>query len=93
MSEACSTSELEEGTLLRPRFGPDGLVTCVTIDADTSEPLMVAHMNREALSRTLETGTVWYWSRSRQALWHKGETSGQTQTCGRCGSIAIRTRS
>lgn len=75
-----SAEEIEEGAVLRPRFGPDGLLTCVTVDAETSEPLMVAHMNLEALTRTLETGTAWYWSRSRQALWHKGDTSGQIQT-------------
>ena len=47
---------LEEGCALTPRFGPDGLVTCVTLDADTGEVLMVAHMNAPALARTLETG-------------------------------------
>jgi phosphoribosyl-AMP cyclohydrolase len=71
---------LEEGDVLTPRFGPDGLVTCITTDADTNEPLMVAHMNADALARTLETGEAWYWSRSRRELWHKGATSGQVQT-------------
>src|SRR6478609_4125120 len=71
--------ELEEGSVLTPRFGADGLVTCVTTDADTGELLMVAHMNAEALARTLETGEAWYWSRSRRELWHKGATSGQIQ--------------
>ncbi|MET0428473.1 MAG: phosphoribosyl-AMP cyclohydrolase [Microvirga sp.] len=71
---------LEEGDALTPRFGPDGLVTCVATDADTNELLMVAHMNADALARTLETGEAWYWSRSRQELWHKGATSGQVQT-------------
>ncbi|HVL72725.1 MAG TPA: phosphoribosyl-AMP cyclohydrolase [Beijerinckiaceae bacterium] len=71
---------LEEGCALTPRFGPDGLVTCVTLDADTGEVLMVAHMNAPALARTLETGEVWYWSRSRQELWRKGATSGQVQS-------------
>ena len=75
-----SRSELEEGTLLAPRFGPDGLVTCVTTDGETGELLMVAHMNADALARTLETGEAWYWSRSRGELWHKGATSGQIQT-------------
>lgn len=73
-------AELEEGTVLTPRFGPDGLVTCVTTDAATGELLMVAHMNAEALAKTLETGEAWYWSRSRGELWHKGATSGQVQT-------------
>jgi phosphoribosyl-AMP cyclohydrolase len=75
-----SKADLEEGAALTPRFGPDGLVTCVTTDADTGELLMVAHMNAEALARTLETGEAWYWSRSRGELWHKGATSGQVQT-------------
>ena len=72
--------EVEEGERLMPRFGPDGLVTCVTTEAATGDLLMVAHMNRDALARTVETGEAWYWSRSRQELWHKGETSGQIQT-------------
>ena len=75
-----SKQELEEGTVLTPRFGADGLVTCVTTDAQTGELLMVAHMNAEALARTLATGEAWYWSRSRGELWHKGATSGQVQT-------------
>ena len=66
--------------MLAPRFGPDGLVTAVAADADTGEVLMVAHMNAEALARTLETGEAWYWSRSRGELWRKGATSGQLQT-------------
>jgi len=75
-----SKAELEGGTALTPRFVPDGLVTCVTTDAETGELLMVAHMNAEALARTLDTGEAWYWSRSRGELWHKGATSGQIQT-------------
>ena len=75
-----SKTELEEGNTLSPRFGADGLVTCITTDAATGEILMVAHMNAEALARTLETGEAWYWSRSRGELWHKGATSGQVQT-------------
>jgi phosphoribosyl-AMP cyclohydrolase len=74
-----STAEVEEGAVLMPRFGSDGLITCVTTDADTGEVLMVAHMDAEALSRTLETGEAWYWSRSRGELWRKGATSGQVQ--------------
>jgi phosphoribosyl-AMP cyclohydrolase len=77
---APSSIELEEGLVLAPRFGPDGLVTCVTTDARTGELLMVAHMNEEALSRTIETGEAWYWSRSRRELWRKGTTSGQIQS-------------
>ncbi len=75
-----SKAELEEGTVLAPRFGSDGLVTCVTTAAATGELLTVAHMNAEALAKTIETGEAWYWSRSRGELWHKGATSGQIQT-------------
>ncbi|KFG70432.1 phosphoribosyl-AMP cyclohydrolase [Microvirga sp. BSC39] len=75
-----SKTELEEGSTLSPRFGADGLVTCITTDAATGDILMVAHMNAEALAKTLATGEAWYWSRSRGELWHKGATSGQVQT-------------
>lgn len=73
-------AEQEEGTTFRPKFGAGGLITCVTVDAADGAVLMVAHMNALALRRTLETGQAHYWSRSRNALWRKGETSGQTQT-------------
>ena len=73
-------AELEEGRAFTPRFGPDGLITCVTADAGSGAVLMVAHMNAAALARTLATGEAWYWSRSRNELWRKGATSGQTQT-------------
>lgn len=73
-------SALEDGAVLSPRFDANGLVTCVTTDATTGEVLMVAHMNDEALRRSIETGEAWYWSRSRGELWHKGATSGQVQT-------------
>jgi phosphoribosyl-AMP cyclohydrolase len=75
-----SKRDLEEGAVLSPRFDAAGLVTCIATDADTGALLMVAHMNAEALARTLETGEAWYWSRSRGELWHKGATSGQIQT-------------
>ena len=78
--KAASKQVLEEGLVLAPRFDAAGLITCVTTEADSGEVLMVAHMNAEALSRTIESGQAWYWSRSRQALWHKGDTSGQIQT-------------
>jgi phosphoribosyl-AMP cyclohydrolase len=71
--------DLEEGLALTPKFDADGLVTCVTTDAGSGEVLMVAHMNAEALARTIATGEAWYFSRSRRALWKKGETSGHTQ--------------
>ena len=63
-----------------------GLVTAVAQDDATGDILMVAFMNEEAFQRTLETGEVVYWSRSRQQLWHKGESSGNTQ---RVKSIAV----
>jgi len=73
------TDKIEEGLVLAPKFDADGLVTCVATDAGTGELLMVAHMNAEALKRTVETGEAWYFSRSRKALWRKGESSGHTQ--------------
>jgi phosphoribosyl-AMP cyclohydrolase len=73
-------AELEEGLALTPNFGPDGLITCVTVDAAKGDILMVAHMNAEALRQTLTSGVVHYWSRSRQSLWRKGDTSGQVQS-------------
>ena len=69
-------SELETGTILAPRFNSDGLVTAIAQDVETSEILMLAHMNAEALQKTIETGKSHFWSRSRQELWLKGETSG-----------------
>jgi phosphoribosyl-AMP cyclohydrolase len=74
-----SEAEREEGLVFRPRFDASGLVTCVATDAKTGDVLMVAHMNEEALRRTVETGDAWYYSRSRKALWRKGESSGQVQ--------------
>lgn len=71
--------DLEEGRALTPRFDAHGLITAITVDHASGAVLMLAHMNAEALARTLESGDVWYYSRSRQALWRKGETSGHTQ--------------
>jgi phosphoribosyl-AMP cyclohydrolase len=70
---------LEEGVVFSPRFDASGLVTVVVTDAEDGMLLMVAHMNAQALSMTLETGIAHYWSRSRNALWKKGETSGNFQ--------------
>jgi phosphoribosyl-AMP cyclohydrolase len=72
-------SDPEEGAAFQPKFGPEGLATCVAIDAERGDVLMVAHMNEAALHATLATGVVHYWSRSRSALWRKGDTSGQIQ--------------
>lgn len=71
--------DVEEGVVLRPRFDAAGLVTCVTTDAASGDVLMVAHMNAEALQKTVESGEAWYFSRSRNALWRKGESSGHVQ--------------
>lgn len=72
-------SDLEAGLTLMPRFGADGTLTCVTVDAESGAVLMVAHMNAESLRRTIASGEGWYWSRSRGELWHKGATSGNVQ--------------
>src|SRR5665213_891826 len=72
-------SDNEESLTLTPRYDADGLVTCVATDATTGEVLMVAHMSDEALRKTIASGEAWYFSRSRRALWRKGETSGHTQ--------------
>jgi phosphoribosyl-AMP cyclohydrolase len=72
-------AELEQGAALTPKFDANGLVTVVATDHASGDLLMVAHMNAEALARTIATGDAWYWSRSRRQLWRKGETSGHTQ--------------
>ena len=72
-------ADLEDGIALTPKFDADGLVTAVATDAVSGDVLMVAHMNAEALAKTIATGEAWYFSRSRRALWKKGETSGHTQ--------------
>jgi phosphoribosyl-AMP cyclohydrolase len=74
-----ATSEIEEGLKLLPKFDADGLVTAVVTDAATGDLLMVAHMNAEALAKTIASGEAHYFSRSRKALWRKGEESGHTQ--------------
>ena len=60
-------------------YNDQGLIPCIVQDADTREVLMMAWMNEESVRLTLEQGTTWFWSRSRSELWHKGETSGNTQ--------------
>jgi phosphoribosyl-AMP cyclohydrolase len=67
------------GLLAEVRFDADGLVPAVAQSSDTGEVLMLAYMNRAALEETIATGRVCYWSRSRQRLWRKGESSGHTQ--------------
>jgi len=72
--------QVEEGQDLAPKFDDNGLIPVVTTDIHSGELLMHGYMNAEALTRTIETGEAHYWSRSRQALWHKGATSGLVQT-------------
>ena len=79
MSTSLDNNDIEEGLEFQPKFDASGLVTCVATDAVTSEVLMVAHMNDEALRRTIASGEAWYFSRSRNSLWRKGETSGHVQ--------------
>ena len=74
-----AAADLEDGSALTPKFDADGLVTAVATDVASGDVLMVAHMNAEALAKTIASGEAWYFSRSRRALWRKGETSGHTQ--------------
>lgn len=71
--------DIEEGLSLQPKFDADGLVTAVATDSKSGDVLMVAHMNADALGKTIESGEAWYFSRSRKKLWRKGEESGHTQ--------------
>jgi len=74
-----SVEEIEEGNTLSPKFDKNGLMPCVTTDSVTHEVLMVGYMNAEALVKTIEVGEAFYFSRSRQEVWHKGQTSGLKQ--------------
>jgi phosphoribosyl-AMP cyclohydrolase len=74
-----SVEQVEEGLALAPKFGADGLLPCITTDADTSEVLMLGWMTAVALRRTLDTREAHDWSRSRRVLWHKGAVSGLVQ--------------
>ncbi len=74
-----SIEQVEEGSELAPKFDENGLLPVVTTDAESGEVLMHGYMNAEALEKTIQTGEAHYWSRSRQALWHKGATSGLIQ--------------
>ena len=71
-----STQEREHGSVLAPKYDASGLISAVVADSSTKDVLVVAFMNEEALRKTIETGRVHFWSRSRQSLWMKGETSG-----------------
>jgi phosphoribosyl-AMP cyclohydrolase len=74
-----SPTDIELGTRLQPKFGPDGLIPCITCDHVSNEVLMFAFMNAEALAHTIQTKKATYWSRSRNKLWIKGEESGNAQ--------------
>lgn len=77
--ERKTVEQVEEGTELAPKFDTNGLIPAVTTDFKSGELLMHGYMNAEALTKTIETGEAHYFSRSRQAIWHKGATSGLTQ--------------
>jgi phosphoribosyl-AMP cyclohydrolase len=79
VSTSTHSHDREEGLEFRPKFDASGLLTCVATDVATGDVLMVAHMNDEALRKTIASGEAWYFSRSRNALWRKGESSGHTQ--------------
>lgn len=74
-----SQHDIEESLAFTPKFDADGLIIAVATDAKSGDLLMVAHMNDEALRKTIASGEAWYYSRSRKALWKKGETSGHVQ--------------
>jgi phosphoribosyl-AMP cyclohydrolase len=79
VSTSADIHDIEQGLEFQPKFDASGLLTCVATDAGSGDVLMVAHMNDEALRRTIASGEAWYFSRSRNALWRKGETSGHVQ--------------
>ena len=83
-ADRLSVEQVEEGHDLAPKFDANGLIPVVTTDHASGELLMHGYMNAEALTRTIETGEAHYWSRSRQALWHKGATSGLVQKVVEC---------
>ena len=74
-----SVEQVEEGVALAPKFDADGLIPCITTDANSGDVLMLGYMNGEALQRTIAIGEAHYWSRSRRCLWRKGVTSGLVQ--------------
>ncbi len=74
-----SVEEVEEGLSLTPKFDEDGLIPCITTDNNTGEVLMVGYMNAESLTKTIENGEAYYFSRSQQKIWHKGSVSGLKQ--------------
>lgn len=77
-AQSSDKRDVEQGAVFSPKFDSSGLITAIVTAADDGELLMVAYMNADALSASLETGIAHFWSRSRQELWKKGETSGNT---------------
>ena len=77
--ERRSVEQVEASAELAPRFGDGGLIPVITTSYEDGEVLMLGYMNEEALELTIKTGEAHYWSRSRECLWHKGETSGLVQ--------------
>ncbi len=77
-AERTDEETVETGAALMPKFDRDGLIVAIAVDAASGEVLMVAHMNAEALARTMASGEAWFWSRSRGKFWRKGEESGNT---------------
>ena len=78
-AKRATVEQVEEGVELAPKFDDRGLIPAVTTDFESGELLMHGFMNEEALRRTIETGEAHYYSRSREAIWHKGATSGLVQ--------------
>ncbi len=74
-----SVEEIEEGISLSPKFDENGLIPCITTDNDTGDVLMMGYMNAESLTKTIESGEAYYYSRSQKKIWHKGSVSGLKQ--------------
>jgi phosphoribosyl-AMP cyclohydrolase len=77
-AERGTNETIESGSDFAPKFDASGLILAIASDAATNEILMVAYMNADALAKTIASGEAWFWSRSRKALWRKGESSGNT---------------
>jgi phosphoribosyl-AMP cyclohydrolase len=77
--DGAMSNSLDETGILYPNYNEDGLIAAIAQDINSKEILMLAWMNQEALEKTLSTGEAYYWSRSRGELWHKGQSSGNTQ--------------
>ena len=71
-----SVEQVEEGSILAPKFDQDGIIPAVVTEASSGELLMLGYMNKESLRKTIETKEAYYWSRSREVLWKKGDSSG-----------------